>query len=276
MTYFGILAIFLLPVLSLLLIIVPRDLWRWIMTRQGQVDWRPYLVISAHILMALVYTTPWDNYLVATNVWWYNPRMVTNLRIGYVPIEEYTFFIVQTLLTCLWTLALMRFLFHRTVRIVPLEPDPQRESEQIRRIRLRGWAVASIVVVWLISTGVLLAGWKPGTYLTLIISWGFFPIFIQILFGADILWAKRRLLGAAILPPTIYLWAVDALALSSGTWSIDPTQTTGFKLGVLPVEEMVFFFLTNTIIGFGVTLMLSPESQRRAQEWMSYLKSNNI
>ena len=49
--------------------------------------------------IAVIYTTPWDNYLVATRVWYYDPRLVLGIRLWYVPIEEYTFFILQTFLT---------------------------------------------------------------------------------------------------------------------------------------------------------------------------------
>jgi lycopene cyclase domain-containing protein len=53
-------------------------------------------------MVAMVYTTPWDNYLVATGVWYYAPHLVLNLIIGHVPIEEYAFFILQTFLTGLF------------------------------------------------------------------------------------------------------------------------------------------------------------------------------
>jgi hypothetical protein len=64
--------------------------------------------------------------------------------------------------------------------------------------------------------------------------------------------------------PTLYLWLVDALAIGSGTWVIDPKQTTGVMLGVMPVEEMLFFFATNVILVLGIALMLAPESHSRA------------
>jgi lycopene cyclase domain-containing protein len=60
------------------------------------------MAIGLHVVIALVYTTPWDNYLVATNVWWYDPELVTGIVIGWVPIEEYTFFILQPILGGLW------------------------------------------------------------------------------------------------------------------------------------------------------------------------------
>ena len=122
------------------------------------------------------------------------------------------------------------------------------------------------------SSVLLLSGWKDGTYLTLILSWALIPVLIQAAFGADILRAHWRELAISILTPTAYLWLVDAFAISSGTWVIDPQQTTGLAVGGLPAEEMLFFFMTNLIIGFGMILMLASESQTRAQEWLRRFK----
>ena len=55
-------------------------------------------------IVAVAYTTPWDNYLVASGVWYYDPNLVMNLIIGHVPIEEYAFFVAQTFLTGLFGL----------------------------------------------------------------------------------------------------------------------------------------------------------------------------
>ncbi len=96
---------------------------------------------------------------------------------------------------------------------------------------------------------------------------------VQTIFGADILLANARRLLLIILPPTLYLWLLDAVALSGGTWTIDPKQTTGWMVGVIPIEEMVFFFMTNLIIGFGMILMCSPSSKERAKTWILKLRS---
>ncbi|MEM9775148.1 MAG: lycopene cyclase domain-containing protein [Chloroflexota bacterium] len=78
---------------------------------------RPYTVSAYSIpgalalisTIAFVYTTPWDNYLVAERIWWYDPEKVIGV-IGYVPIEEYAFFILQVLMTGLAVvLAIMMF-----------------------------------------------------------------------------------------------------------------------------------------------------------------------
>jgi putative membrane protein len=108
MTYFGFLIRFIgIP----LLILAALTAWDW---RRGRrlppalSHVRPVWVLLAHVAAAVIWTTPWDNYLVATGVWYYNPQLVTGITLGWVPIEEYTFFVVQTLLTGAWLLWLAR------------------------------------------------------------------------------------------------------------------------------------------------------------------------
>ena len=149
MTYLGILELFLLPPLLLLLLWVPRDVWRWIWRDGSPVNWKPYLYILLNIALALIYTTPWDNYLVATGVWWYDPELITGLTLGWVPVEEYIFFILQTALTGLWALAVQRSIL--------------REKPVIKQsARVRWWSSSLLAAGWLASTALLLsrlAGW---------------------------------------------------------------------------------------------------------------------
>lgn len=260
MTYFAVLATFIGPPLVVLMALA------WIDARSSSGRRRPMLhreggiILLAHVVIALVYTTPWDNYLVATNVWWYDEALVTGVTLGYVPIEEYVFFIVQTLLTGLWLLALRRYLF-RT------EHAPAPNNAVRRRV------FPVVMVAWIASMILLFSGWKPGTYLALELSWALLPVLLQVGFGADILWARRGVVLAGILPVTLYLSIADAIAIESGTWTIDPAQSTGIMVGgVLPVEEVLFFFLTNTLIVLGMTLMLSPTSQQRARTWINVVR----
>jgi lycopene cyclase domain-containing protein len=204
-----------------------------------------------HIIVALVYTTPWDNYLVATGVWWYNPTLVTGLTIGWVPIEEYTFFILQPLLTSLWLLWLARRL--------PFDNQPMSHLRPAR------WgALAGLGLLWLGMTAILAFNWTPGTYLALILVWALPPVMLQLGFGLDTLWRYRRLVGLTLASTTLYLSLADTLAIGAGTWTIDPAQSLQIYLGgVLPVEELIFFFMTNVLLVFGVVLVLAVESQSR-------------
>lgn len=52
--------------------------------------------------------------------------------------------------------------------------------------------------------------------------------------------------------PTLYLWAVDTMALRRGTWVISADTKYGVHLwDGLDVEEALFFLVTNTLIVFG-------------------------
>ena len=215
--------------------------------------WIPLLV---HVLLAVGYTTPWDNYLVATGVWYYDPALVTGITLGWVPIEEYTFFVLQTLFTGLLLLWLLR-------RIPILTHQPANGGG------LRRNATLSLGAVWLVVALLFSTGWEPATYLSLILLWALPPIMLQLAFGADILWRNRRLVILAISVVTLYLAATDSLAIGSGTWTIDPQQSLHILLaGVLPLEELLFFLVTNTLIVFGMVLALACESRERLRSFL--------
>ena len=251
MTYFAFLALFVgIPILLLLGV-------AWWDERTGRkrpaalANWPIAGGILLHALVALVYTTPWDNYLVASGVWWYDPALVTGIIFGWVPIEEYTFFVVQPILAGLWLTALARRL--------PAAAVPNERDGRIRTV-----GVVFLGLVWLGSVGILWGGWQPGTYLALELAWALPPIALQWFFGGDILWRNRRLVLLALVSLTLYLSGADAIAIGAGTWSIDPAQSTGLLLGgILPIEEFLFFGLTNTLVTFGLVLVWAAESRTR-------------
>ncbi len=258
MTYFGFLARFLLVPIVILLGLHWWDKRRGITLPTRLQTWPPTAVIFGLVVVAMIYTTPWDNYLVATSVWWYDPDLVTGYTIGWVPIEEYTFFVVQTIATGLW----VWWLAKRLNLSEPFAPRPA----------LRWGITGATAVVWLISTVVLLSGYEPATYLTLILSWALVPFLVQFAFGADILWTYRPLVFWGIVPSTLYLAVADAIAINAGTWTISPTQTFHILLGgILPLEEFIFFLVTNTLVTLGMTLVLAVESHTRVTE-LPFLK----
>ncbi|MEO0562232.1 MAG: lycopene cyclase domain-containing protein [Chloroflexota bacterium] len=257
MSYFGFLALFVgIPLLIAAIL-------NWQDVRNGKpmpgplTSWGPYPVIGWLVVVAVVYTTPWDNYLVATRVWWYDPDLVTGIVFGWVPIEEYTFFVVQTLMTGLWTTWLLRRMPYGDL------PKP----DQSRRIRFIATGIAG--VIWLISVILLVLSftggvWRQFTYLALEVSWAFIPIMLQLIVGADILWRHRYAVGIAILSTWLYLSGADALAIESGTWTINPEQSLPILIGgILPIEEAIFFLLTNVLVVFGLTLVIEHASEER-------------
>ena len=92
MTYAGILSLFIVPACLVVVALVVRDS-RLINKSDLKAG---VLAVLLHMLLALIYTTPWDNYLVANRVWWYDPALVTGITLAWVPLEEYAFFLLQT------------------------------------------------------------------------------------------------------------------------------------------------------------------------------------
>ncbi len=257
MTYFAFLAWCLgIPLIGLIILTL-QDRRRGRTVPDSLRSFSPAYVVAGLVVAAVVYTTPWDNYLVATGVWRYNPKLVTGIVLGWVPLEEYLFFILQTILTSLLLLSL--------ARRIP-EPSPPLGSPTTQtagRPALRRAAAAMVTLAWLLACAILLADWRPGVYLGLELVWALPPIMIQLIVGADILWHYRRIIFWSLLPVTLYLWVGDALAIASGTWTINLSQSTGILIGPLPLEEMVFFLTTNMLITFGLVLLLARASRER-------------
>lgn len=256
MTYASFLAVFLVVPLVLVALFTRAE------ARRGRAPTPlAWGALALHVLVAVVYTTPWDNHLVASRVWWYDPARVLGVTIGWVPLEEYVFFVLQTMLTGLVLLALLR----RWPPGPAVPPSPA--------IRLRAASAAVALVAAGASLVVLAAGWRPGTYMALILAWALPPIALQLAVGADLLWRRRRAVLTTLTAAVLYLSAADAYAIHGGVWTIDPAQSLGAKLGgTLPIEEAVFFLVTNALIVAGMTLALSPETWTRWRRGASALR----
>jgi lycopene cyclase domain-containing protein len=264
MKYFGFLARFVVLPLAVLGLLTWRDKRRGRQPPASLRGMSPEAALLGHVAVAVAYTTPWDNYLVKTRVWWYDRKLVTGIAFGYVPIEEYAFFVLQTLLAGTWMLYLTRHL-------------PANEQPPAHPLRIRVGMTLALAAVWLGAVYNLFRGPKSRTYLSLTLAWALLPIMFQVAFGGDILWQHRRLVALGIIPATLYLGAADSLAIDSGTWTINPEKTVNFHVGGrLPLEEGLFFLLTNTLISFGMTLVLSSRSQQRVPAFLRRHLSGNM
>lgn len=244
MTYFQILLVFIVPPV----LVLANSL-------RGKATRTAWTLLGILVIVAVVYTTPWDNYLVANAIWWYDPALVTGITLGWVPIEEYTFFVLQTLFTGMFYLLVRRQM-----------KNTNAAHRQYSK-RVRWFSLLLVAAIWLVSVGLLLAGGDRWRYLAITVAWAFLPIMLQVGFGADFLLAGWKTVGLAIALPTLYLCAVDWMAIGFGTWTISPDYTTGLLLaGQLPVEEAVFFLLTNVLVVFGLHLGLHPQSMERLPE----------
>lgn len=205
---------------------------------------RPFIMATGALcFLAFIYTTPWDNYLLATDVWWYGEGRVIG-TIGYVPLEEYAFFFLQTVLTSLWF-----YLVFGRIGYTPASLSTGKNKPIL-------WSFAlmeglSIFALW----------FEPSRYLGLILAWALPVIFLQVWLGRKILLKNKSLLAATVLPPTIYLWFADAFAISQGIWSISPRYTLGIEVWGLPIEEALFFLVTNLMVGQGALLFVGARKE---------------
>ncbi|GGI04471.1 lycopene cyclase domain-containing protein [Egicoccus halophilus] len=240
MTYLQFHLVFLLPLLVLLAVPVTRAL------RQ-----RPWLGagLATLVVIAYVWTTPWDNYLVASEVWGYGDGRVLG-TIWYVPVEEYLFFGLQTLLTGGWTILLMQ-------RAELLAPPPP--TERASRVTVLAWGVGILASAALVVP-------EPTRYLGLILAWIGPPLALQWWFGGRWLADRLRQLWPAWVVPTVYLWFADGFAIANGIWSISERFTTGIALGPLPLEEALFFLVTNLVVVQGMLLFASVRT--KVLEWV--------
>jgi lycopene cyclase domain-containing protein len=237
MTYLQFHLVFLLP--ALILAAIPA--WRV----RGRLGTRAGWALFAVPPIALAYTTPWDNYLVWKGVWYYGADRVVG-TIGYVPVEEYLFFVLQPLLAG-------AVLYGLLGRLAAQAPRPARPSSP-RGVRVVG------AVPWLVAAaiGALLLGTEHGTYMGLILAWASPVVSLMWLFMGPAFWRLRRATFPAIALVTVYLWIADALAIRWGIWAISDRYTFGVEPLGLPIEEATFFFVTTVISVFGVMLFLVP------------------
>lgn len=200
--------------------------------RKGTINQSNISGILALSLIALVYTTPWDNYLIFRGVWTYPPDAVVG-KLGYVPLEEYGFIILQT-----WLAGVLFALLPFTKEIPSLHFSP----------------LASLPAFFLGALGCFLLMSDQGTYAGLILVWACPPLALQWSLGLRALIGTYKiwLMPCALL--TIYLCLADSFAISKGIWSLNPETRSGWELGNLPVEEALFFTFTNLFVFQGLCL----------------------
>lgn len=236
MTYLQFHLAFTLPVLAVLALVHSRrDVpggWRW---------------LGVIVALAVAYTTPWDNYLVYRGVWTY-PESAVIGTIGYVPLEEYAFFVIQTLIAGLFYLVLRA----RERFGSKTEPEP---------VWWRYALIGTFVALSGLGVAMLMSPDDHALYMGLILAWAPPVLAGMSVVGSQKIWNERFRVLTAITVVTTYLWVIDRIAIGLGIWDIaDPYRLHIDPLG-LPLEEATFFVVTTTLCIFGLALFL-PRAPR--------------
>ena len=234
MTYLTFLLVFLLPPIVLMAATLRPPL-------AGVGGARGWYTLPLICAIAFTYTTPWDNYLVFKGVWSYGADRVLGV-IGYVPYEEYAFFLLQPILTGL-------FLYILLARNPETHDKSSNQAPQV-----------SGSVVYLLCTIIgiilLLSGWDPGLYLGLILAWSSPVLLLMWLYAGRFIWRYRKTFVISVAVPTVYLWIADRVAIGLGIWDISNQYSLDLDPLGLPIEEAVFFLFTNLLVVQGAMLFL--------------------
>lgn len=102
------------------------------------------------------------------------------------------------------------------------------------------------------------------TYLALELGWALPPIILQWLVGWRYLWRQRRAWLLSTFVMTFYLALADSTALGI-VWTINPAKSLGILVGNVPLEELVFFFLTNMLVVQSV--ILAAQYRELLDDW---------
>ncbi len=74
-------------------------------------------------------------------------------------------------------------------------------------------------------------------------------------------YARPLRLLLTLLPVVAVFVVWDLLAIRAGHWDFDPRQTTGLRLGAVPVEELAFFVV------IPICAVLALEAVRAVKGW---------
>ena len=208
--------------------------------------WDGGSLAAAGILLVIVYafTSPWDNYAVARGIWGFPPGKFWR-RIGYLPVEEYLFFGLQSVEVMLLVNVLAAVGWGGVPWAVP----------SLASAAVLG-PLGAVVAVWCAVGWVWRRRSPRFNYAWHLFFW-FSPIIIaQWIVGWEVLAPNWALVAAPTLLLGAWLSVADFLAVRAGLWFFDERQVTGFKFGsLLPWEEVAFFHLTSLLVAQSYVLL---------------------
>ncbi len=241
-TYLRFHLIFNLPVLVLLLAL----------NCLAPVTSREALAFGLVLIAVMVFTIPWDNLAAKWGIWGF-PREKYSLRIGYLPVEEYAFFILQGVNVMLAVRTLFYFF---PGWLTGMETGIGIGTLIFIGASVIPWAVVAAQLRWLRRRK------GPCLNYALHLAWFLPVIYVQWIIAPSLFWAHAGLLGLVTAAFGSYYTLADLAAVRAGTWFFDEQQITSTKLaGVLPWEEIAFFFLTSLLVAQSYLLLLPGESR---------------
>jgi len=239
MTYLRFHLIFNLPLLILLAALSGTVPWT---AEEGE-------ALGLVLLAVMIFTAPWDNLAAKWGIWGF-PRDKYSLRIGYLPVEEYAFFLLQSVNVML----AVRALFH----YVPNWQNGQgvligKETLYCLGASVLPWIFIFFQMRWLRRRG------GPCVNYAVHLAWFLPVIYGQWVLAPFLFLSHAGLLASVTFAFGAYYTLADVVAVRAGTWFFDEKQITGVKLAGLPWEEIAFFFLTSLLVAQSFLLLLPSD-----------------
>ena len=126
----------------------------------------PFVLNSLKV--AVLYTTPWDAYLIHNNIWTYPPNAILGPTMFRIPLEELFFFVIQTYITSLLYILLNKpTLFPVYLRNGLIQDDPNAKRSNFRKIMGQIFFASMSSVPFYGSVG----NNREGTYMRMICVW---------------------------------------------------------------------------------------------------------
>ncbi len=195
-------------------------------------------------LIAFFATAGWDNYAVYSGIWHFPENKTLGIKLFYVPLEEYMFFFLQT-----FTTGLVQLIFI---------------GKNIR-MNLKNVSLIFIPLLIFRTDEILKLPFGNFNYIFHLFSWGGFFILVQIIAGRKKILGNLSLILIPSLIMTLYFSFADSVSIGQGIWDFDPSQTTGIRVFNIPLEEILFFLVTNILITEAMILFLPYKYLKKEQ-----------
>lgn len=199
-------------------------------------------------MLAITYTTPWDSYLIHQEIWTYEPGKVLGTFLK-IPFEEYFFFIIQTIIGCLFTSFVLKTMKARTDHVMTLGK--------------RHFVILLSLIALIAVTFFSLNPAPEYRYLYLVTFWALPVLVMQWTLGLSVLKREKGPWLLTVVLLTSYFCAADSFAIFKKIWVFPPHTISGIELfGILPIEEGLFFLATNLMVVQGYILFTTVDFSR--------------
>lgn len=186
-------------------------------------QWKP--LFSGVIVMMLIFI-PWDIYFTYSGVWWFNDRYLTGIRLFFLPIEEWLFFIIVPY-ACVFLYEVLNYFIKKDF----FKP-------------VASWFFGVMIVGMLFSGFVYID--RLYTSLTMFATSLALMIFLMV----NPPWKGRFLFMYLIswIPFLLLNGALTGNFTEAAVVNYQPTAFMGFKITTIPVEDSIYSMLMLLIV----------------------------